>query len=65
MELIEYKGMRESIQRIRELHREVKITDDYSACSTCITDLETGLEVWYVAEQYPCATIKALEGNDD
>ena len=52
MELIEYKEMREAIQRVRNIHIPLhdKWLGDLRWCAIC--------EV-----EYPCSTIKALDGE--
>lgn len=52
MELIQYKEMREAIQRVRELHKPLqdKWLSDLRWCAIC--------EV-----EYPCPTIQALDGE--
>lgn len=60
MELIEYKEMREAIQRVRELHKPDQCGDKdchHSFCVYC-TDLT---EMVFV--DYPCDTIQALDGE--
>jgi hypothetical protein len=53
MELIQYKEMREAIQRVRKLHSPIqdKFVVTLSWCFSCEQD-------------YPCPTIKALDGTD-
>lgn len=51
MELIEYKEMREAIQRVRELHKPDEDWPDLCAAPDCNFGL------------YPCGTIKALDGE--
>lgn len=52
MELIQYKEMREAIQRVRKLHSPIqdKFVVTLSWCFSCEQD-------------YPCPTIKALDGE--
>lgn len=54
--LIEYKEMREAIARVRELH---KPSDFYGnlKCSQCTWGRDES------PEDYPCPTIKALDGE--
>ena len=54
--LIEYKEMREAIARVRELHYGVIDTGGFH-CEEC-SDTEFGHYI-----EYPCPTIKALEGE--
>ena len=57
MELIEYKEMREAIQRVRELHKP----DEYDDCEHCSRiAIPDGSEL---LARYPCSTIKALDGE--
>lgn len=66
MELIEYKEMREAIARVRELHQPYQLTklDDGKkiVCKTCIDDYNFMTDVLEHLE-YPCPTIKALDGG--
>jgi hypothetical protein len=62
-ELIEYKEMREAIQRIRELHKgkqRWKLVPHLQVCAECSKWNYAGRPVMNIA--YPCRTIKALGG---
>lgn len=48
--------MNEAINRVRELHRE----DSSGDCSACVVDAQYGAKMY---ENYPCPTIKALDGE--
>jgi hypothetical protein len=57
MELIEYKEMREAIVRVRELHKPGG--KEFKYCRHC----EIGTVSGYDYADYPCPTIKALDGE--
>jgi hypothetical protein len=50
------KPLQDAIQRVRELHKEMNGPADDLTCSACAVD-----ELNY--PEYPCPTIKALEGE--
>lgn len=60
--LIEYKEMREAISRVRELHKPATISEGSihtrycTECAKSISDADDFI-------QYPCPTIKALDGE--
>jgi hypothetical protein len=55
MELIQYKEMREAIVRVRELHQQ-----DGNYCTYCA---DLGAYGNPKEAEYPCPTIKALDGE--
>jgi len=59
-----YECLLESVQRIRELHKEVDANDsvcgDPDCCGEYIEDWTMCQECY---EDYPCKTIKALDGE--
>jgi hypothetical protein len=64
MELIEYKEMREAIVRVRELHKPYQwdaLLPDSLLCYECSKINERGSNMFSI--QYPCLTIKALDGE--
>ena len=46
---------KDAVQRVRELHKEIDGPADDRTCSACAVDE-------YNYPEYPCLTIKALEG---
>jgi hypothetical protein len=53
---LQVNALRESIQRVRELHIEINGPADDRTCSACAVDEHNYPE-------YPCPTIKALDGD--
>jgi hypothetical protein len=52
----EVTELQSAIQRVRELHRK----DLSGDCSACVIDAQYGAKMY---ENYPCPTIKALDGE--
>ena len=64
MELIQYREMREAIQRVRELHKPYQwdaLLPNSLLCFECSKINERGSNMFSI--QYPCPTIKALDGE--
>jgi hypothetical protein len=59
------KQKTEAIQRVRELHKMIKSSNYACGDPECCGDYEECDICEYCYDDYPCDTIKALDGDDE